>query len=387
MSQVDALRGLAAIVVLAFHYTTRYDQLFVHTEPLALSVAAGQKGVFLFFAISGFVIFMTLDRIRDPMDFVVSRFSRLYPVYWVSVLLTALLVATGDLPGFHVTVTQVLANLTMLHGFFRVRDVDGVYWSLQVELLFYVWALVLWLVGGLRRGVGIAVAWSALALAANLWDAAAPWAVPGTVRFFLLLDFIPFFVLGIVAYLSLRDRRLDRAHLAALALAVLAVAAAGDETMAGVAVASAVLVFAASRGHLRWLEHRALLLLGAISYPLYLTHQVYGHWIILRLERAGVMPWLAIAAATVVALLLATLLHFAVEMPAMNAIRARYRRHREARASSAFRRRLPWLAGSGVALAAFATAFFITGRLDRGAAVEAQRAAPPRSHVSAEVKP
>lgn len=376
LSQIDALRGLAALVTLAFHYTTRYDQLFIHTSPLAVSAALGQKGVFLFFAISGFVIFMTLDRAREPMDFVVSRFSRLYPVYWASVLFTAAVLAFADVPGFRFSAGQVLANLTMVHGFFRLRDLDGVYWSLQVELLFYLWALGLWLVGAVRRPVGLCIAWSALALAANLWDASTRWPFPGTLRIFLLLDFIPFFVLGIVAYVSLRDRRLDRPHVAALGLAVLAVAAAGDTLMTAVAVASGGLIFAGSRGRLKPLDHRVLLFLGAISYPLYLTHQVMGQLVILHLENAGVAPWLAIAVATATAIAVASALHFAIEMPAMRAIRARYRRRRQAQAPHG-RRTLPWLAGSGTALAALAAAFFVTGRLDRGA-VGAPRGASPQ---------
>ncbi len=46
----------------------------------------GSYGPHLFFMISGFVIFMTLDRCRGPGDFIFSRFSRLNPLYWVGVL-------------------------------------------------------------------------------------------------------------------------------------------------------------------------------------------------------------------------------------------------------------------------------------------------------------
>ena len=75
LESVDALRGIAAVAVVLFHFTTRYDQLFIHREPLGFSVPWGHLGVNLFFMISGFVIFMTLDKTRRPADFVVSRFS------------------------------------------------------------------------------------------------------------------------------------------------------------------------------------------------------------------------------------------------------------------------------------------------------------------------
>src|SRR6185436_1577322 len=88
--QIDGLRAIAALSVVAFHYTTRFDELYMHTAPtgLHLSHDAGLMGVQLFFAISGFVIFMTVDRVKRPMDFVAWRFSRLFPAYWAAVAIT-----------------------------------------------------------------------------------------------------------------------------------------------------------------------------------------------------------------------------------------------------------------------------------------------------------
>ena len=60
LAQLDALRGIAALAVVLFHYTTRYDQLFGHAQSPALSFPYGYLGVNLFFMISGFVILMTL---------------------------------------------------------------------------------------------------------------------------------------------------------------------------------------------------------------------------------------------------------------------------------------------------------------------------------------
>lgn len=80
--EVDALRGVAALAVVLFHYTTRFTDLFQPGVPPAVSFPGGHYGVNLFFIISGFVIFMTLEKTARPLDFVVSRFSRLFPAYW-----------------------------------------------------------------------------------------------------------------------------------------------------------------------------------------------------------------------------------------------------------------------------------------------------------------
>lgn len=69
---LDALRGLAALAVVLFHYTARFDELFATTPQSSLSFPNGHYGVDLFFIISGFVIFMTLQRMRRPADFLVS---------------------------------------------------------------------------------------------------------------------------------------------------------------------------------------------------------------------------------------------------------------------------------------------------------------------------
>src|SRR5262250_3203475 len=74
LEELDVLRGLAALAVVVFHYSghaTRYFTGF----PFHFTV--GLHGVELFFVISGFVIFMTLERTARLRDFAVSRFSRL----------------------------------------------------------------------------------------------------------------------------------------------------------------------------------------------------------------------------------------------------------------------------------------------------------------------
>src|ERR1043165_7322111 len=80
LTELDVLRGMAAVWVLSFHYPNYYDRLFHPNKSVPL-FQSGAHAVNLFFIISGFVIYMTLAKTKKPMDFVVSRFSRLYPAY------------------------------------------------------------------------------------------------------------------------------------------------------------------------------------------------------------------------------------------------------------------------------------------------------------------
>jgi peptidoglycan/LPS O-acetylase OafA/YrhL len=147
VSQLDALRGIAALAVVLFHFTFGFDNGYRILSEDRFYFRYGYLGVQLFFMISGFVILMTIDKTKQPFDFIVSRFSRLYPVYWVCIIITVLATFIMQVPkqqGMY-SVSQVLVNFTMLQSFFKVKDVDGAYWTLAIELVFYFWMWVMFI--------------------------------------------------------------------------------------------------------------------------------------------------------------------------------------------------------------------------------------------------
>src|SRR3954454_2537178 len=105
--ELDVLRGLAALAVVLFHYLTRYDQIYTPRGDVPFGFPFGTSGVELFFVISGFVIFMTLARCASASDFLISRFSRLYPTYWAAVLLTWIIGSMWPLPRQGYTIHQL----------------------------------------------------------------------------------------------------------------------------------------------------------------------------------------------------------------------------------------------------------------------------------------
>jgi peptidoglycan/LPS O-acetylase OafA/YrhL len=328
LAQLDALRGLAALLVVGFHYTTRFDQLYGHPTAPLVSLPWGHYGVNLFFMISGFVIFMSLERTRRPMDFVVSRFSRLYPAYWGALLLTFALTHLLGLPGKTVGWTTLLVNVTMLQELVGVPHVDGVYWTLTVELLFYAWALLSWLQGGGQRLWQLL--WLFLAVRAVYVLVAAFGSVdlPWLLQRWLLLPYIAWFALGVAVY-RLTQQDAVPAPPARLALAAVAVIALAKGIGVGLlAVGCFVLLRGAAQGRWRWLEHPVCLWLGSISYTLYLLHENIGWALLLRLEALGLPPTAAILVVLAVSLGLAHGLTRWVEQPAMRWIRSRYQQYR-----------------------------------------------------------
>jgi peptidoglycan/LPS O-acetylase OafA/YrhL len=321
LGELDALRGIAASIVLLFHFTWRSPAVLPAAHPIAYGLSWGHYGVQLFFAISGFVILMTLERTRRSADFVVSRFARLFPAYWTAVVFTSLSEVLLGYPELVQPFPVVAANLTMLQGFLYLPSVDGAYWSLTVELAFYFCMWALWRARLLGRIEVILLGWIALTL---LW-----WlvpALPSRVGMVLAIGFIPFFAIGMAAYRVWIGARRWREQLPVLALGAAAVAITEDAVAALVYLAATAIFVALVAGRLRFLANPVLLWLGALSYPLYLVHQNFGYAVIATLERAGLPPWLALPCAIAATLIAAQLIRDLVEQPALRAIRGWWKR-------------------------------------------------------------
>lgn len=330
--EIDALRGVAALAVVLFHYTTRFSDLYGAGPQASVSFPDGHYGVNLFFVISGFVIFMTLDKTSRAMDFVVSRFSRLFPAYWVAIALTFLLTHLLGLPGKMVGPGEALGNLIMIHSLFGIPHVDGVYWTLEVELLFYVGMLCLYCLRRLHQ----IHHWLLGLLALRLLDSLLEWkfgfGIPWTIQRLAILKYLPWFALGICIYLatSRHDTTSWRAPALTAGCAILTLALGNSLFHAALAIILASMVLLAATGRLAVLRYRPFVWLGTISYPLYLLHENIGWSIQLRLQALGLPIDATILVALTISLTLATTLAQQVEQPAMRWIRARYRERRAA---------------------------------------------------------
>ena len=319
--ELDALRGVGAAMVVLFHYTTIFQLHYGHTPPLPFSFDIGYYGVHLFFIVSGFVIYMTLERTRSAKDFLISRLTRLYPAYWASLLITLLVVSLLGLPGQERTLWEAIANLTMLHEYVGIRHIDGVYWTLTIELAFYAWMFAFHRTGLLQHPLRMLIIWfaanslafaAAIALGSNL---------PTPLGFALLTGYGNLFFAGIGFYLWRQHHSPPAIILIALTL-VLEAALRPDAILVNLALYALFALATTSRFPL--LATRPLLYLGAISYPLYLTHQHIGHIVIRQLYAANLgHPAIILGVPIAIALLLAALIHHTIEAPALRILRHR----------------------------------------------------------------
>jgi peptidoglycan/LPS O-acetylase OafA/YrhL len=267
---------------------------------------------------------MTIDRCRNGTEFVVSRFSRLYPVYWVAVLITYVVSVTFPIKATPHTLWELAVNMTMLSGFVKVPYIDGVYWSLTYELGFYFAVLSIFMIGMLRHMEKFCWLWVLGSIWFHYWSAL----IPHPLHFlFVIHSYGHLFAVGIALYRMQRGG-ITMGGVALIVAAIIAQFLSGGITDTIAVTICIALVIAALTGILTPFCIRPLLWLGSISYPLYLIHENAGWSLLARLYAAGLTPAMAISIAAFAAILLASALHVLVEDPAMRLIRRAFKQRR-----------------------------------------------------------
>jgi len=136
---LDGLRALAAMAVIGYHL--QFLVRSAHT-PLAAVGSVGWVGVDLFFAISGFILFLPFARAYvegttvATRPFYVRRARRILPGYWFNLAVLVVLVAPGWLASAKGWLT-IVADATFTAGYVGATSVNSVYWSLYCEVAFY----------------------------------------------------------------------------------------------------------------------------------------------------------------------------------------------------------------------------------------------------------
>ena len=256
---LDSLRGIAILMVLGGHLVPpAIQQLSV--GPLLVAVARG--GVILFFLLSGYLIFRNIQRQPVPV-FILHRLLKIVPSYWLNLaLILALDWSFSD--GQHFSATTYLTNFLMISDVTH-DAVSGVYWTLLIEVKFYLFIAIQYALLKTRGLPFIAGGLLALSLAA--------FSARGHGSLFL--SCFPIFYVGAYAYRAEQEgwRGPAMVALAAMATATAAVMAITLADFPGWSAAyllfcTGLLVLFLRQG----LGQRWLGFLGATSYNNYLYH-------------------------------------------------------------------------------------------------------------------
>lgn len=288
---LDGLRGIAALMVLVAHSMGAAEDPNFASPAFAFLQRGGLGGVMLFFALSGFLLYLpwlrsTVEGTAPPRfaKYAARRCLRIMPAYYASVVLLAILrvlVAGRD---------PIPASDIFLHFVFLPtlgQSLLTVYWSLQVEEFFY------WMLPMMHRLV-VRIGIAALVLGATVVSAAwafAAFGLPYEQRANWLQQtpfFLPAFALGILTAVVWQRWRVNRlAHWfvigGAAGYVVLSPVAQMMEAydsalvwVGGLAMAplASLVVLGVAQGGAESLRHPLLRFVGGISFSLYLWHMV-----------------------------------------------------------------------------------------------------------------
>jgi peptidoglycan/LPS O-acetylase OafA/YrhL len=326
--ELDAIRGLAALAVVMYHYFYRYNKIYGHDDLAVNWAYIGQYGVQLFFMVSGFVIYWTLNKVDKPMDFIVSRFSRLYPAYWAAVILTFSIVFIFDLPGRQIGFEKAALNGLMFHEYFKIKHIDGVYWTLTVELTFYFWIFIFYLSGLLKYVEYLLSPIVLISILQSQNIIELSWLL----NKLLIVNYASFFIAGICFY-KIANLLSNRWTFLVLAFCLASTIFVYSVNVFILSSMFYIFFHLATSGRLKFLSIKPLVFLGGISYSLYLLHQNIGYVIINKFYEQELNPLMGILVATVTSIILAIVATKHVERPSLNFIRNVYKKRYKPRSN------------------------------------------------------
>jgi peptidoglycan/LPS O-acetylase OafA/YrhL len=157
IKELDGLRGIAILLVMAFHIFKRAAYFTKHETLLFISELSyiGWMGVDIFFCLSGFLITSILLRTKTDAhyfrNFYARRILRIFPLYYFVIIVISILLPwldPGHVPSLPVILPFLLTYLQNWMEFFKIASLPlslGITWSLAIEEQFYfMWPAVVY---------------------------------------------------------------------------------------------------------------------------------------------------------------------------------------------------------------------------------------------------
>ncbi len=349
------LRAVAVLVVMVSHYC----DVFVHANSVVVGLAytqpvtldpdlllpkiilwlykfnfnAGPFGVAIFFLISGFVIPISIEHIGSGL-FLLRRFFRIYPPYIVGLFLVfiSVYIYTNYVGNpFPYTVKDYVVNASLLRDWFWIPSIDGVNWTLEVELKFYILCAFLAWVSNLRSPKTLIITAIGMLVFVYLSSGLYEFLLQ---NFFYLYKFtfimssafgyITFMFIGICFYNFYMSHWSTRVFLSTtgilIAIFLLDVLLSPSPVLVipvSYNYMFALVVFSLCYFFRDKLPYSKVLdFLATLSYPIYIIHGVIGYILLTVLVTHNVNFYIALVIVFFIIVSLAYLLHKTVEMPA-----------------------------------------------------------------------
>jgi peptidoglycan/LPS O-acetylase OafA/YrhL len=346
----NTLRGVAALSVLVNHYFGVFwlarDAVegMINAPTLSLTASPtptsflwintipyfnwGAYGVALFFLISGFVIPFSLSKISWK-GFLINRFFRLVPTYFVGfgVSLLAIYISSSYFSRAWPFLTQevLLHSIPSLRDLTLSKPIDGIVWTLEVEIKFYlicalliIWfrqkSLKVFLAPLLIFVIALVVNKKMLGMDEAHWQAGA--------TFMLESQYVIYMFIGVLFHF-LHIKRID-AYKATIGISLFcllfciewSIGPFGGSFILAWSYLFALVTFTLAFNFSRPFNGNSFFNYFAnISYPLYVVHGVLGYVSLRIMLENNINIALSLTLTIITSLLVAWLIHILVERP------------------------------------------------------------------------
>lgn len=309
---LDSFRFLAILFVVLFHFFSSWTQpefngnYYPYGDILSKYFKYGFFGVQFFFIISGFVIFFTLEKSKSFGEFISKRFIRLLPAMIICSILTYLIVPVLDPKNifsvFHSkSILDFIPSLTFttpsiwnwMLGTENIDYVCGVYWSLWVEMTFYVFSSVIFFLNKDK----FLIHWAYFTILATLLR------IAQSPDFFLnndiikeiysvinFLRYVTYFTLGIIFYSLYSKKKIPLLlYFISILLTLLEMIKFNSIPLNLLLVSVIILfiLFIYKPERLSFLDKKIFYNIGISSYVLYLIHEYIGIILIFKISSIG----------------------------------------------------------------------------------------------------
>ena len=316
---IQVIRGISALLILLYHYTSRYNDID-YVTPHAnwpVNIPWGCYAVSTFFLISGFLTASDLVKGTSPVMFIKKRVNRLYPTFWAALIITYFVTLF-----FHqgnVRFLDLLVNFSMIPAVFGFEPVDGVYWTLQYELFFYVVISILLLIKNRKLIIASLVSWLLLSVVFYFLQNDINIHISKVIRVFGIIDYAAAFILGLAMGLFRHKYISNYLYVTIILISFVSFFLYKGAQSIFFAANYLLLQYVISNENCILNKDNIITKpfawIAALSYPLYLIHQKIGYIIISNtIALTGYNGIATILLPFIVSLLIAYCLHRYVEI-------------------------------------------------------------------------
>lgn len=265
--------------------------------------------VLTFFILSGF--FSGIYSNKNGIDYIKKRINRLFPPFVMCCLITSIFMFLFYKQAF-IGIKNIILNILFFPLYLGVKQIDGVYWTLLKEVIFYCLVAVMFHFNlEKKQKQNVLIIWVILCIFTyyiqfkNVIDS--------LINIFAMPEYVSTFLIGITLK-EILEKSNNKKDILILLLSFINLFLWKNITNIIFIVAIIIFIFFSYEcGEKTISGMGGITYIAKISYPLYLIHQMIGYSIISHLQKIGLRSEIYILIPMIISIFLATVINWCSE--------------------------------------------------------------------------